>query len=81
MVFVKDRFWLNLMCAARKNLSNVWREKFLGNKWSQMNETAVFWKLVSYSKITDLRQLDILYVSLNVSGSKTRANGGEEKVS
>lgn len=62
MIIVKDGFWLNLMCSPRKNMSNVWREKFLGNKWSRMNETVVFKKLVSYSKITDRRQLDILYI-------------------
>jgi hypothetical protein len=55
-------------------MNNVWMDKFLGNKWSHMNETVAFKTLVCCSTNTDLRQLGILRKSLDVSGSKTPAN-------
>jgi hypothetical protein len=52
----------------------VWMDKFLGNKWSQINETLAFIIPVCFTTTTDLRQLDLLRMSLDVNGSKSVVN-------
>jgi hypothetical protein len=60
MINLKDKVWLNSLYFPRKNTIGLWREKFLGSKWLQMNETVAFKKLVRCSKTADLRKLNVL---------------------